>query len=101
MLIFILLYTALIIITGVFSACFRNNSFVNRYTVPFLFSAASILLLFIILKGFILYQPEVLVLSWQLPFAEFKTGADYISLFFYDSSYDFNSLMFCIRFPLF
>ena len=78
----ILLYTALIIITGLFSVCFRSSSAVNRNTVPALLSSASIVLLIIILKGFASFRPEVFALGRFLPYAHFKTGADHISLFF-------------------
>ena len=82
MLILISLYAALIIFTGIITIRFRKNPLAGKYTAPAVYALASLILFYIIIKGYISFQNEVISLNWSLPFTEFKIGADYITLFF-------------------
>ena len=82
MLVLILLYTALITVAGLISLLLKNDTPAAKYAAPFIYAASSLVLLVLILKGFSTFSDQTLVLSWQLPYAEFKTGIDYLSLFF-------------------
>lgn len=82
MLILISLYTALIIFTGIITIRFNNNPFAGKYTAPAVYALSSLVLFIIIIKAYISFTDEVITLSWSLPFAQFKIGADYITLFF-------------------
>ena len=82
MLVLILLYAALITAAGFISLLLKNGKKAAEYAVPAVSAASSLVLLLLIVKGFSNFSDQSFVLSWQLPYAEFKTGLDYISLFF-------------------
>ena len=52
MLVLILLYAALIAVTGFISLIMKNNTAAAKYTAPALYAASSLVLLVLIVKGF-------------------------------------------------
>ena len=82
MLLIIFFYTVLIIFTGIISIKTGGKKSAGRNIFPAVCILSSLALLLIIVTGYNTFADQIYSLDWQLPFAEFKIGIDYISLFF-------------------